>query len=99
MKKIENYISKFFKTEISVRFDGKTELGGRKKGKNQRGSKNIEPPKKKEEKQFTGTPSDGLPVYLESASPVLGGTINSKPIKLCDVSPDQGNCTVWGKVF
>ena len=99
-EKIENYISKFFKTEISVRFDGKTELSeGEKKEKIKEVQKNIEQPKKKEEKQFTGTPSDGLPVYLESASPVLGGTISSKPIKLCDVSPDQGNCTVWGKVF
>ena len=89
-----------FGREMKVAFSGKTELSeGEKSEKMKKAAAPSVPKKKKEEKKFAGIPADGLPVYLESASPVIGGAINSKPIKLCDVAPDQGNCTVWGKVF
>ena len=99
-RKIEEMVLDIFGREMKVAFDGKTELSeGEKSEKIKKVAATLEPQKKKEEKKFTGTPADGLPVYLESAKPVIGGAINSNPIKLCDVAPDQGNCTVWGKVF
>ncbi len=99
-QKIEETVHDIFGREMKVAFSGKTELSeGEKSEKMKKAAAPSVPKKKKEEKKFTGTPADGLPVYLESASPVIGGAINSKPIKLCDVAPDQGNCTVWGKVF
>ena len=99
-RKIEEMVLDIFGREMKVAFDGKTELSeGEKTEKIKKVAATLEPQKKKEEKKFTGTPADGLPVYLESAKPVIGGAINSNPIKLCDVAPDQGNCTVWGKVF
>lgn len=99
-RKIEEMVLDIFGREMKVAFDGKTELSeGEKTEKIKKVASTLEPQKKKEEKKFTGTPADGLPVYLESAKPVIGGAINSNPIKLCDVAPDQGNCTVWGKVF
>ena len=99
-RKIEEMVLDIFGREMKVAFDGKTKLSeGEKSEKIKKVAATLEPQKKKEEKKFTGTPADGLPVYLESAKPVIGGAINSNPIKLCDVAPDQGNCTVWGKVF
>ena len=99
-QKIEETVHDIFGREMKVAFSGKTELSeGEKSEKMKKAAAPSVPKKKKEEKKFTGIPADGLPVYLESASPVIGGAINSKPIKLCDLAPDQGNCTVWGKVF
>ena len=99
-QKIEETVHDIFGREMKVAFSGKTELSeGEKSEKMKKAAVPSVPKKKKEEKKFTGIPADGFPVYLESASPVIGGAINSKPIKLCDVAPDQGNCTVWGKVF
>ena len=99
-QKIEETVHDIFGREMKVAFNGKTELSeGEKSEKMKKAAAPSVPKKKKEERKFTGIPADGLPVYLESASPVIGGAINSKPIKLCDVAPDQGNCTVWGKVF
>lgn len=99
-EKIENYVHEIFSENMTVKFEGKTQLSeGEREEKIQKVRRIAAPEEKKEEKKFVKTTDDGLPVYLESASPVLGGTITSKPIKLCDVAPDQGNCTVWGKVF
>ncbi|MGI6269404.1 MAG: PolC-type DNA polymerase III [Candidatus Howiella sp.] len=43
--------------------------------------------------------SDGLPIYLDSARPVMGRPIKGKPISMASVTPEIGSLVVWGEIF
>ena len=47
----------------------------------------------------TRPPSDGLPIYLETAQPVMGPPIKERPVPLKDLEPDGSMVTVWGQIF
>lgn len=42
---------------------------------------------------------DDLPISLTNAKVIYGNKIKSKPVPLKDISIEDGNVTVWGKVF
>lgn len=42
---------------------------------------------------------DDLPISLTNAKVIYGNRIKSKPVPLKDISIEDGNVTVWGKVF
>ena len=41
----------------------------------------------------------GIPLYFETAHPVLGTRITKKPRPLSEISIEDGSCVVWGDVF
>ncbi len=47
----------------------------------------------------TRPPMDGLPVYLETAQPVMGPAIKERPTPIKDLEADGSMVTVWGEVF
>ena len=47
----------------------------------------------------TRPPADGLPIYLETAQPVLGAPVQDRPVPIRDLEPDGSLVTVWGQVF
>jgi len=47
----------------------------------------------------TRPPADGLPVYLETAQPVLGAPIKDRPTPIKDLEADGSMVTVWGQIF
>ncbi len=47
----------------------------------------------------TRPPADGLPVYLETAQPVMGPPIKERPTPIKDLEADGSMVTVWGQVF
>ena len=54
-----------------------------------------EPPKpKKPEREY-----EDLPISLTNAKVIYGNKIKSKPVPLSDITIEDGNVTVWGKVF
>ena len=42
---------------------------------------------------------DDLPISLTNAKIIYGNKIKSKPVPLSDISIEDGNVTVWGKIF
>lgn len=42
---------------------------------------------------------EGIPLYFETAHPVLGTRITKKPRPLSEISIEDGSCVVWGDVF
>ncbi len=42
---------------------------------------------------------EGIPLYFETAHPVLGTKITKKPRPLSEISLEDGSCVVWGEVF
>ena len=42
---------------------------------------------------------EGIPLYFETAHPVLGTKITKKPRPLSEISLEDGSCVVWGDVF
>ena len=42
---------------------------------------------------------EGIPLYFETAHPVLGTRITKKPRPLSEISLEDGSCVVWGEVF
>ncbi len=47
----------------------------------------------------TRKPADGLPVYLETAQPVLGTPIKERPVPIKGLEADGSMITVWGQIF
>ena len=47
----------------------------------------------------TKLPSNGLPIYLETAQPVLGTPIKEFPSEIKGLEADGSTVTVWGQVF
>jgi len=47
----------------------------------------------------TRPPADGLPIYLETAQPVLGTPIKERPMPMKGLEADGSTVTVWGEVF
>ncbi len=47
----------------------------------------------------TRPPADGLPIYLETAQPVMGPPIKERPTPIKDLEADGSMVTVWGEVF
>ncbi|MBE6807102.1 MAG: PolC-type DNA polymerase III [Ruminococcaceae bacterium] len=47
----------------------------------------------------TRPPADGLPIYLETAQPVLGVPIKESPMPMKGREADGSTITVWGEVF
>ncbi len=43
-------------------------------------------------------PSDGLPVFLDSAQYIFGKPVHEAPIHMNAVSPDDDEITVWGEI-
>ncbi len=44
-------------------------------------------------------PRDGLPIYLETAQPVIGAPIKERPVPLKGLEADGSMATVWGQIF
>ncbi len=47
----------------------------------------------------TAPPASGLPIYLETATPLFGVPIKERPRELCSLEADGSNATVWGEIF
>ncbi len=47
----------------------------------------------------TRPPTDGLPIYLETAQSVIGLPIKERPVPIHDLEPDGSTVTVWGQIF
>ncbi len=47
----------------------------------------------------TRPPADGLPIYLDTAQPVVGTPIKERPTPIKDVEADGSMVTVWGEIF
>ena len=47
----------------------------------------------------TKPPADGLPIYLETAQPVLGVPIKEHPVPIKGLEADGSTVTVWGQIF
>ncbi len=47
----------------------------------------------------TRPPTDGLPIYLETAQPIIGAPIKERPTAIKEVDADGSMITVWGEVF
>ena len=56
-------------------------------------------PKREPKFDETTAPSDGLPIYLNSAKQIFGRKITGVPISMSEITPDSGTVTVWGKIF
>ncbi len=44
-------------------------------------------------------PADGLPIYLDTAQPILGTPIKERPVPIKGLEADGSMVTVWGQVF
>lgn len=44
-------------------------------------------------------PADGLPIYLDTAQPILGPPIKERPVPIKGLEADGSMVTVWGQVF
>ena len=97
--KLEKLIYKLFSKQVKVLFTGELEA-----------KEVVVPPevleasqKKAEKVVRTAPPEDGLPVYLDSArllwSRFGSGKIKGTPISIDKLTPDLGNCVIWGEVF
>lgn len=58
-----------------------------------------EPAKPGKPADSTKPPKDGLPVYLDTAQPVLGPPIQERPVPIKGVEADGSMVTVWGQIF
>ena len=47
----------------------------------------------------TRPPADGLPIYLETAQPVIGVPIKERPVPIKGLEADGSTVTVWGQIF
>ena len=47
----------------------------------------------------TRPPADGLPIYLETAQPVVGVPIKDRPVPIKGLEADGSFVTVWGQIF
>lgn len=47
----------------------------------------------------TRPPADGLPIYLETAQPVIGTPIKDRPVPIKGLEADGSVVTVWGQIF
>lgn len=47
----------------------------------------------------TRPPADGLPIYLETAQPVIGTPIKERPVPIKGLEADGSTVTVWGQIF
>ncbi len=47
----------------------------------------------------TKPPADGLPIYLETAQPLMGPPIKERPTPIKGLEADGSMVTVWGQVF
>ena len=47
----------------------------------------------------TRPPVDGLPIYLETAQPVIGVPIKERPVPMKGLEADNSVVTVWGQIF
>ena len=47
----------------------------------------------------TRPPADGLPIYLETAQPVIGTPIRERPVSMHGLEADGSTVTVWGQIF
>lgn len=98
--KLERSLHKLFGVSVPVRFTGELEATQVVVPKEV-----LEAAAKKETKTVrTDPPADGLPVYLDSARVVWSkfagqSKINGFPTPIDQLSPDLGNCVVWGKIF
>lgn len=86
-----------FGTEIEIEFDGQTE--------NVEEDIPVEAPKARPAAAKIKTeirdekPQGNLPVFLDSARPVWGKPIKSKPVEMQSVTPEIGRLTVWGEIY
>ena len=44
-------------------------------------------------------PADGLPVYLSSATALIGPRVTFGPVPIKEIQPDGNTYTVWGEIF
>ena len=90
----------FLGEEISVEDEAYTEMIRTAEDNNLR-AKGIDP---EEVRAAASKPKEhkiieGIPLYFETAHPVLGSKITKKPRPLSEISIEDGSCVVWGDVF
>lgn len=116
-KKFKNEVKKLFDKDVTLEFNGvlasaempqplPEEPIRRKKSEPEKSAQVSTKPAEKqaEQKSYDYKPSDGLPVYLESASLFFGRRIDKNVTRIIDlVPPDDPNekkkISVWGEVF
>ncbi|MDY5991944.1 MAG: PHP domain-containing protein, partial [Oscillospiraceae bacterium] len=95
-----NVAVEFLGEEISVEDEAYTEMIRTAEDNNLR-AKGIDP---EEVRAAASKPKEhkiieGIPLYFETAHPVLGSKITKKPRPLSEISIEDGSCVVWGDVF
>ncbi|MBR2876431.1 MAG: PHP domain-containing protein, partial [Clostridia bacterium] len=95
---LENYIYEHFNKRITVVFEGEN-------------SSLEEFIKKQEEIDKVNNPAvdlsapkerrvvEGIPLYLETATPIFGNVIKKDPVDMKSISPEDGEVVVWGDIF
>ncbi|MBO4468659.1 MAG: PolC-type DNA polymerase III, partial [Clostridia bacterium] len=103
---IENEIRDIFGLDISVVIDGNAEGEKIEIKTETKPQKEASKPEKNdtEKKEFKGRPADGLPIYVESAELFYGRKINTKIVKIKDITPPVEQHEIkpvafWGEVF
>lgn len=106
-KIFKNDVKNIFGREIKLEFTGQTEDIEIKLPEVKQYIPQDKPKvevKKEAEVKYDYVPSDGLPVYLESAKLFFGRKINTDVMKMSEVKPPQNDdesvfISVWGEVF
>ena len=97
--KLERLLHDLFGVKVSVRFDGELEAT-----EVVVPAEVLEAAHEEKKPKHTQPPEDGLPIYLDSAkvlwSKFSGSSkIKGNPIPIESLTPDLGNCVIWGEVF
>ncbi len=103
---LETILSEVFETRLKVEFAGVMNLDAEDNAyqdmqKNAEADARTEARKAKEE-AFEEQPhrvEEGLPLYLETATPIYGKGIRYLPKPIKDLKADDGQVVIWGDVF
>ncbi len=95
---LENYIFEHFNKRISVVFEGEdSSVDEFLRAQEEIDAVNnpvIDLSQPKERRIIPG-----IPLYLETATPIFGNVIKKDPVTMKSVSPEDGEVVVWGDVF
>ena len=95
---LENYINEHFGRKINVVFEGENsdvEEFQKKILEIDRENKPVAAELGENEHII----EDGLPLYFETAKPIMGADIKGVPVPMKEISPEDGTVVVWGDVF
>ncbi|MCR5151426.1 MAG: PolC-type DNA polymerase III [Clostridiales bacterium] len=106
----EKIIFELFGKKVGVIITGEKEKNAVNDGaaaqneKQEQPAETVAPPhqpekKRKKSKKETGSNEVSLPVSRENSVLLLGSEIKSSPIRMSDITVNDGTVTVWGRVF